>query len=145
MPCRTLVNDLQGQENVSDLSYSMGRQGGGGWGKGAVKSLLRPSRCTTHRVHRAYARFTTNKRSFHSLASTQLTVSESCSPASDNEGCQTGNQQHADPNRCQHHNSNQQTAIAGRLGHRYVSRAGGGVQVSIVGGRNLSIICGTVM
>ena len=33
MPCRTLVNDLQGQENVSDLSYSMGRQGGGDGGK----------------------------------------------------------------------------------------------------------------
>jgi len=38
MPCCTLVNDLQGQENVSDLSYSMGRQGGGGGDGGKVLS-----------------------------------------------------------------------------------------------------------
>ena len=32
MPCSKLTNILQGQENVSDLSYSTGERGGGGGG-----------------------------------------------------------------------------------------------------------------
>jgi len=55
MPCSKLTNILQGQENVSDLSYSTGERGGGGGGGIAAGSLLRP-RTTCGHLHRAYAR-----------------------------------------------------------------------------------------
>ena len=65
-------------------------------------------------------------------------------PSPDNECSEAGHQQHADPNGSQNHDGNKE-AMVWVPGHRHIGGCGGGVEVSIVGGRNLSVICVSVL